>query len=333
MSNGNLFCTASLADDRPGAAPCPSKRVVDLYEQSAIARCARTSRPGSTASRPLHAATGLLLGAAFIAAPALAQSPGAGTDQSNLVYEVQELRDEIRALRGLVEQQQIELENLRRRQRDQYLDLDQRLSELRANSGATDDTAVAGTPPNGSSSGSPTPASPPDSEQPGAQQGAPQVRQRPADDREVAALDRPERSETSQAPAAPTDVKDAYDRAFADLKALRYDRSAQKFSDFLGNHPDSEYADNAQYWLGESFYAVGNYGQALEAFDQLLSRYPDSPKAKDALLKIGYTHYEMENWDQARAALERVQQQYPDSTVARLAQNRLRTMRMEGHFE
>jgi len=75
-----------------------------------------------------------------------------------------------------------------------------------------------------------------------------------------------------------------------------------------------------------------NYDIALKAFQDLLDNYPDSTKAPDALLKIGYTHYELEQWDSARAALTQVQELYPDSTLSRLAENRLRSMRMEGHY-
>jgi len=332
MGTGNLIRAASSACYRRTRRPGVSERFVCWHAPPATARYARRWRPGSTAFRARRGAVALLLGAALVAAPAIAQSPGTGNNQSNLVYEVQALRDEIRALRGLVEQQQIELDNLRRRQRDQYLDLDQRLSAVRGGSGAPDTVASAAAPAAGGDNGAGSRQSS-GGDTPAAQQATPQLRPPPSDEREVAALARPDGGDTSQVPAEPGNVKAEYDQAFAELKALRYDRSAQKFSEFLGNHPGSEYADNAQYWLGESFYAVGNYGQALEAFDRLLSRYPDSPKAKDALLKIGYTHYEMENWEQASAALERVQQQYPDSTVARLAKNRLRTMRMEGHFE
>ena len=49
----------------------------------------------------------------------------------------------------------------------------------------------------------------------------------------------------------------------------------------------------------------------------------------DALLKVGYCHYELHNWDLAESTLNRVIQRYPDSTVARLAQGRLRALRLE----
>ena len=67
---------------------------------------------------------------ALVSSTAMAQ----GTDttaMANLVIQVQELQDEVRMLRGQIESQATELENLKRRQRDQYLDLDRRLSDMR----------------------------------------------------------------------------------------------------------------------------------------------------------------------------------------------------------
>ncbi len=137
---------------------------------------------------------------------------------------------------------------------------------------------------------------------------------------------------SQEAPANPAEEKAAYDQAFQSLKDLRYTDAAESFQTFIARYPQSEYADNAQYWLGESYYVTRNYDIALEAFDDLLQKYPDSSKKPDALLKIGYAHYELKQWDQARAALEQVKQQFPDTTLARLADNRLRSMRMEGHY-
>ena len=131
---------------------------------------------------------------------------------------------------------------------------------------------------------------------------------------------------------SPEDEKAAYDQAFQSLKDLKYADAATQFSTFVDQYPNSEYADNAQYWLGESYYVTRNYDIALEAFQGLLATYPDSPKVADGLLKIGYTHYELKQWDQARAALTQVQEQYPNTTLARLAGSRLRSMKLEGHY-
>jgi TolA-binding protein len=73
-----------------------------------------------------------------------------------------------------------------------------------------------------------------------------------------------------------------------------------------------------------------NYPISLDTFQKLLAQYPNSQKAPDALLKVGYCQYEMKHWDQAEATLNQVVQKYPDTTVARLAQGRLRALKLEG---
>ena len=260
--------------------------------------------------------------AIVISTPATAQTDDPQA-MMNLVIQVQQLQDEVRMLRGMLEEQTIELENLANRQRDQYLDLDQRITDLRGTSPAPVVTTGAAT-----AAGVYTPSG----------QASPEVREdvpeiRPALDAPstVTAIATPE-TQAREVIASPEAEKALYDQAFQSLKDLKYADSAQQFQTFLGQYPNSEYADNAQYWLGESYYVTRNYEIALEAFQGLLSNYPDSPKVPDGLLKIGYTHYELKQWDQARAALTQVQEQYPNTTLARLAGSRLRSMKLEGHF-
>ena len=73
-----------------------------------------------------------------------------------------------------------------------------------------------------------------------------------------------------------------------------------------------------------------NYPISLDTFGKLLAQFPNSQKAPDALLKVGYCQYEMKQWDQAESTLNQVVQKYPDTTVARLAQGRLRALKLEG---
>jgi tol-pal system protein YbgF len=238
---------------------------------------------------------------------------------ANLVLQVQEMQDEVRTLRGMLEEQTRELENLKRRQRDQYLDLDQRLSDVRnAQPAAVGGAMAAG-------------ATQPPTVSPATPRDEPEVRAPIETQSEVTGIGEP-LVQSQAVEGSPEAEKAAYDQAFQALKELRYADAAEAFQAFREQYPGSEYADNAQYWLGESYYVTKNFDIALEAFRDLLADFPDSPKAPDALLKIGYTHYELEQWDQARAALTQVQEQYPDSTLSRLAENRLRSMRMEGHY-
>jgi len=265
--------------------------------------------------------------AIVVSAPAIAQMEDRQA-MVDLVIQVQQLQDEVRMLTGMLEEQAMELENLANRQRDQYLDLDQRITDLRGASpgpmvttGAV--TAGAVTTAGAYSTGGEM--------LPEVQEDLPEVRPELDAPSTVTAIATPD-TQAREMAASPEAEKALYDHAFQSLKDLEYADAAERFHNFLGQYPSSEYADNAQYWLGESYYVTRNYDIALEAFQGVLANYPDSPKIADCLLKIGYTHYELKQWDQARAALIQVQEQYPGTTLARLAGSRLRSMKLEGHF-
>jgi tol-pal system protein YbgF len=264
--------------------------------------------------------------AIFVSAPALAQQDN--QVMVDLVIQIQQLQDEVRMLTGKIEDQAMELENLGNRQRDQYLDLDQRITGLRSAGpvpagSAPMNTAGGVVSTSGAVSTSQATAA--------AVEDRPDVREPLNTPSSVTALATPDTQARAMADS-PEAEKAAYDHAFQSLKDLKYADAAAQFQTFLQQYSGSEYADNAQYWLGESYYVTRNYDIALEAFQGLLSKYPDSPKVPDGLLKIGYTHYELKQWDLARAALEQVQQQYEGTTLARLAGSRLRSMKLEGHY-
>ena len=103
------------------------------------------------------------------------------------------------------------------------------------------------------------------------------------------------------------------------------------FEEFLQRYPQSKSADSAQYWLGESYYAVKNYSGAIKAFNTLLMNHPQSPKYSHALLKIGFSHYELREFGRARELLQRVRNDYQGTVAARLAEQRLKKMTAEGH--
>lgn len=121
-----------------------------------------------------------------------------------------------------------------------------------------------------------------------------------------------------------------YQAAFDLLRDGKYAEATAAFRQMLVRFPNSALADNAQYWLGESYYVTRNFNEALRAFRVVVDKYPESRKLPDALLKIGYCDYELQNWKAARSALSQLVQQYPDTTAARLAQQRLARMDSEG---
>jgi tol-pal system protein YbgF len=142
-------------------------------------------------------------------------------------------------------------------------------------------------------------------------------------DKRVSGLATPPPS--AAAPGVPASGADqaAYDQAFTILKANKYAEAATAFQQFLQTYPQSAFADNAQYWLGECYYVTRDFQNAAAAFQTLLDRWPDSHKAPDALLKLGYTQAELQHVAQARATLTQVSTRFPGSEAANLAAARL----------
>lgn len=276
-----------------------------------------------------------LTGTAIILAAGLAPAAANAQDDSSqaaarVVLEVQQLREEVRELRGMVEAQQRELENLRRRQRDQYLDIDRRLQE--AGAGAAAPAAAAEPEPAPAEAREPAPVAEAPRREPPPREDEPEVRSPIETAPEVTPLPAPAARGPRDLETPGAEEQAQYDAAFRALRETRYADAAEGFDAFLRDHPDSAYAPNAAYWLGEVYYVTRDFETALELFTNMLDRYPGSNKEGDALLKIGFSHFELQQWSQARAALEQVRSQYPGTTLERLADSRLRAMRMEGHL-
>ncbi len=204
----------------------------------------------------------------------------------DLAVQVDELQRDTAELQGRVDTLEHEADEGASRQRDLYVDLDERIQNLERNL-----------------------------------RGGPASAQSVLDGGNLA---------PGQLPLPGGSDRDNYQAAFELLKEQRYSEAAMGFEQFLVSFPDSQLADNAQYWLAEAHYVAGDFGEALRQFRTVVDRYPRSRKVPDALLKMGYCNYELERWNDARAALRRVQAEYADTTAARLADQRLARMDEEG---
>lgn len=228
-----------------------------------------------------------------------------------LLEQVSNLQKEVQQLRGDIEVQTHNMESLQKRQRDLYLDIDRRLHRLEAGGVQQPAAGAEGSVPGVTA---PTAAA-------------------PAAARGAGAAAQPAAGTMAAAAAAlhPADQRKDYDRALEQLKDGRYNEASTAFKAFLEKYPDSSYADNAQYWLGEVFYVTRQFQPALNEFGKVLSSHPDSPKVADAKLKMGYIQYELKDWAKAQELLNQVVKGYPGTTTARLAQERLERMKREGH--
>lgn len=149
-------------------------------------------------------------------------------------------------------------------------------------------------------------------------------------EKRTAALESRAQAPVAVVPAAASD-RDAYAAALEQLKGRDYVGAEKSFVDMIGHFPDSPLADNAKYWLGETYYVEKRYPEALAAFQRVVKEHPDSRKVPDALLKAGYSVYELKRYKESRDYLNRLLRQYPDSNAATEARERLRHMASEGH--
>jgi len=212
--------------------------------------------------------------------------------QRQQLQTINALKTELSSLREQIEQMNNQLATMKQRQRSLYQDMDRRINNIETRGGSA--SSVAPVPP-------PMPAG----------------------------------SHTTAMSAggggATMDGKEAYAVAFGLLKEGKYPQSITEFETFIKTYPQSKYADNALYWLGEANYVSREYKIALDDFEQLIAQFPDSTKIPGARLKIGYVYFELKNWSAAREALLKVVKLYPDTTVAKKASERLKRMERESH--
>ena len=122
------------------------------------------------------------------------------------------------------------------------------------------------------------------------------------------------------------DPKSLYDAAYNDYLKGNFDLAMREFQEYLSNFPNTDLADNAAYWIGESYYRQRRFRQAVDEFDVVLTRYPKGRKVPSALLKKGYSYLELGEKAQGVVQLQHVVRQYPTSDEANLARQRLREL-------
>lgn len=117
--------------------------------------------------------------------------------------------------------------------------------------------------------------------------------------------------------------KEIYNMAYIDLSKSNYQLAIAGFQEYLNRFPQSELADNAQYWIGECYYAQQNYPVAIEQFNKVRTNFANSDKTAAAILKIGYCYFNLGDSATGNKYLTSVIEKFPNSEEARLAKSRL----------
>lgn len=119
---------------------------------------------------------------------------------------------------------------------------------------------------------------------------------------------------------APTlDKETAYAAAYNLFKSGKYDRAITEFQNFLKKYPDHQYADSAQYWIGECYFSEEKYDKAILEFDKVVKNYPKGNKASEALLKQGLSFKLLGDKTSARLIFQQVIKEYPNTSQERAA--------------
>ncbi|OAE12004.1 tol-pal system protein YbgF [Pseudomonas sp. UBT] len=216
--------------------------------------------------------------------------------QGELFNQLQRMQDQLSQQQGTIEVLQNQVNQLKQEGLERYQDLDRRIG-----AGVT----PAATPDNSSAGGAPSAAAG------GAAAGAAAAGQAPA---------------ASSEPGDPAKEKLYYDAAFDLIKAKDFDKASQAFTAFLRKYPNSQYAGNAQYWLGEVNLAKGDLQAAGQAFAKVSQLYPKHAKVPDSLYKLADVERRLGHTDKVKGILQQVVAQYPGTSAAQLAQRDLQRL-------
>lgn len=209
---------------------------------------------------------------------------------------------EIQKLRGLVEQQSHEINNLKQRQQNIYNDMNTRLQKLETGAGISVNAAKSGaltTSPRQSNTTVPTP---------------------------VAVKQTPVKQSNSVKPKSKADEKAAFDKAFASVKNSHYQQAIKLLEQFLLDYSGGVYADNAHFWLGSVYKVVNDVPAAKKNFQAVYTQFPKSEKAGMAMLKVADIYREDNNTAKAQQLYTQITTQYSASTAAHMAEKTLQNM-------
>jgi tol-pal system protein YbgF len=134
-------------------------------------------------------------------------------------------------------------------------------------------------------------------------------------------------STAAGAAEARSDRETAYQAAYNSFKEGKYAQSREEFSKFLKQYPKGEYADNAQFWLGECYYLEGNYEKAILEYEKVIKNFPKGGKNPDAMLKQGLAFQKLGDKQSAKLIFQQVTKKYPSSNQAKIAKAKLKEIK------
>jgi tol-pal system protein YbgF len=128
-------------------------------------------------------------------------------------------------------------------------------------------------------------------------------------------------------PARKQDKETMYSMSYQIFKEGNYDKARTEFRNFLAVYPDSEYSDNAQFWIGECYFFEKNYEKAILEYEKVTKNFPGGNKVPYALLKQGLSFLKLKDKTSAKLLLQQVIKDYPNTNQARIARSKLQEIK------
>jgi len=241
----------------------------------------------------------------------------------DILLRLENLQKDVQNIQGDNEVQMHKLDEIRKRQRELYIDIDRRLLQLERKQTGRAPVAVDKSKSSTPAQTAVTAAATAKAAGSGAHVSGTVAGGKPTGGRRTAVAAKPVVSEPEQ-----ETEQEAYQKAFNLLRELRYDKAGLAFRAFIEKYPEGRYAHIAQYWLAEASYAQRDFRTAIADYQKLIDNYAGSPKRAEAMLKIGYSYYELKDYPKAQAMLEQLLAAYPGTTEAGQAQNLLQKIKI-----
>ena len=229
-----------------------------------------------------------------------------------LLDQLEQIKAEQARLRGQLEVLSNDNQQVQKRQRDFYLDLDSRMKRLE---GATAGTPAGNAAVPAAATPAPATATPPPT--PPSTGAAP----------DFGPSTTPPANGPPRASTDPAREVKSYDAASNLFRRNDFAAAIDAFRAFMRDYPQSQLAANAGYWVGISYANLKDYRNALAAQEAVIAKYPQSSKVPDALLAIAAIQADSGDAGSARNTLEDIIARFPTSEAAGKARTRLASLR------
>ena len=239
---------------------------------------------------------------------------------SLLLEQNQQLRAELQALRGIVEEQGFELRKLQRDALNRYTSNDKRLTALEGGASASSNLPTQA-PLSPSISNSQRRVSSSVSSTDNAVTARESVDDFVGERSSLNNLQTSNRRGSLQ-PAVLSEQQ-LYQMAYDSVINSDFERSIAEFDQYMSVYPSGRFVTNAHYWKGQAYLYLERYSEAKESYEIILNRYEDSAKLADAMYGLGLAYQGLGNVTQARQLLNEIKRRFPNTGVANLADTKL----------